>query len=291
MILVTGATGNVGVELVNKLSSGGHPVRAFVRGRTRAAGIALPGTELIEGDFTRPETWLRALAGVERLFLLIPSSAEVEQQQRDFVDAAKQAGVRHIVKLSQLGANERSSARFMRYHGAVENYIRESGIAYTFLRPNLFMQGLLNFRPTISSQGAFYAAAGNAKVSIVDVRDIASVAAAALTKSGHEGKTYDITGAEALTHAEMSNQLSKATGKLIQYIEVPAEAMRQELLGFGMPAWQADGVLEDYEEYRRGEAAIATSTVRDVTGSEPTSFSQFAKDYAGKFFERAAGMP
>lgn len=291
MILVTGATGNVGAELVKKLSAGGHAVRAFVRSRTGAAGIALPGTELIEGDFTRPETCLRALAGVERLFLLVPSSAEVEQRQRNFVDAAKQTGVRHIVKLSQLGANERSAARFTRYHGAVENYIRESGIAYTFLRPNLFMQGLLNFRAAISSQGAFYASAGNAKVSLVDVRDIASVAAEALTKSGHEGKTYDITGPEALTHSEMADQLSKATGKLIQYIEVPAEVLRQALLGFGMPAWQADGLLEDYEQYRRGEAAIVTSTVHDVTGSEPTSFSQFTKDYAGKFLERAAGTP
>ena len=111
---------------------------------------------MVEGDFYQPETFGRALAGVDRLFLLIPSSAEVEAQQRGFVDAAKRAGVRHIVKLSQLGADVHSTGRFQRYHGAVEDYIRNSGIELTFLRLNLFMQGLLNFRSVIAkAPGAF----------------------------------------------------------------------------------------------------------------------------------------
>ena len=160
MILITGATGNVGVELVKKLSGGGEPVRAFVRNRAQAQAIALPGIELVEGDFTKPETFAPALEGVDRLFLLIPSCAEVEQQQRNFVDAAQLSKVKHIVKLSQLGADKKARGRFQRYHGAVENYILKSGIPFTFLRPNLFMQGLLNFRSAISSQSALYAPAG-----------------------------------------------------------------------------------------------------------------------------------
>jgi uncharacterized protein YbjT (DUF2867 family) len=150
-----------------------------------------------------------ALDGVDRLFLLIPSSSEVEQQQRHFVDAAKRSKVRHLVKLSQLAADEHAAGRFQRYHAAVEKHILKSDIPYTFLRPNLFMQGLFNFRSTIASRGAFYAPGGDARVSIVDVRDIASIAAKALTELGHAGKTYDITGPEALTHAEMAQQLSK----------------------------------------------------------------------------------
>lgn len=126
-----------------------------------------------------------ALDGVDRLFLLIPSSSEVEQQQRNFVDAAKRSKVRHLVKVSQLAGDEHAAGRFQRYHAAVEKRILKSGIPYTFLRPNLFMQGLLNFRSTIASEGAFYAPAGDAKVSIVDVRDIASNAARALTEWGH----------------------------------------------------------------------------------------------------------
>ena len=145
MILITGATGNVGAELIKKLSEHGTPARAFVRDRAQARAIALPGIEIVEGDFTKPETLTRALVGVDRLFLLIPSSSQVEKQQRGFVDAAKRSGVRHIVKLSQLGADTHSPGRFQRYHGAVENHILRSGIAHTFLRPNLFMQGLLKF--------------------------------------------------------------------------------------------------------------------------------------------------
>ena len=190
MILITGATGNIGVELVKRLSGAGQSVRAFVRSRTNAKTIHLPGIELVEGDFAEPKTFTPALENVDRLFLLIPSSAEVEQQQRNFVDAAKRSKIKHIVKLSQLGADEKAPGRFQRYHGAIEKYIVKADLPYTFLRPNLFMQGLLNFRVTISSQGVFYAPAGNANVSVVDVRDIASVAARVLKESGHEGNHH-----------------------------------------------------------------------------------------------------
>jgi uncharacterized protein YbjT (DUF2867 family) len=289
MILVTGATGNVRVELVKRLSKTGEPVRAFVRNRKHAQTIALPGIQFAEGDFTEPRTFTAALDNVDRLFLLIPSSADVEQQQNNFIDAARRSGVGHNVKVSQLSADEGAPARFQRYHGAVEKHIQKSGIPYTFLRPNLFMQGLLNFRSTISWQGVFYAPAGNAKVSAVDVRDIAAVAAKALTESGQEGKTYDITGPEALTHEEMAAQLSKAVGKPIKYIDVPPEVMRQTLVGFGMPVWQADGLVEDYDHYRRGEAATVTSTVHDITGKGATTFLQFAEDYAEQFLAKATG--
>ena len=210
MILITGATGNIGVGLVKILSGAGQSARAFVRNPARRQAITILGIELVEGDFAKPETSMPALDGVD---LLIPSSSEVEQQQRNFVDAAKRSKVRHLVKVSQLAADEHAAGRFQRHHAAVEKQILKSGILYTFLRPNLFIEGLLNVRSTISSEGAFYAPAGDAKVSIVDARDIASLAARALTEWGHAGKTDDITGPEALTHAEMAQQLSKAVGK------------------------------------------------------------------------------
>jgi uncharacterized protein YbjT (DUF2867 family) len=172
---------------------------------------------------------------------------------------------------------------FLRYHAAVEAAIQVSGMTYTFLRPNLFMQGLLNFRSTITSQSAFYAAIGDAKVSVVDVRDIADVAVAALTEAGHEGKIYDLTGSQALTHTEMAEYLSAALKRQIAFVDIPPEQMREAMVGFGMPAWQADGLIEDYAHYRRNEAAVVSSGVQDAIGQEPRSFKIFTCDYATKF--------
>jgi uncharacterized protein YbjT (DUF2867 family) len=142
------------------------------------------------------------------------------------------------VKLSQFGADAHSHGRFQRYHAAVEAALQASGIAYTVLRPNLFMQSLLNFRSTIATHNACYAAAGDAKISAVDVRDIADVAVAALTESGHEGKLYELTGPRALTHAEMAECLSRVLGRRVAFVDIPPEAMRDALLGVGFPVWQ-----------------------------------------------------
>jgi uncharacterized protein YbjT (DUF2867 family) len=204
-------------------------------------------------------------------------------QQGNVVDAARRRGVKHVVKLSQYAADVHAPGRFQRYHAAVEQHIRESGIPWTFLRPNLFMQGLLMLRATIAAEGVVYAGAGDARVSVIDVRDIAAVGAHVLTEPGHDGKTYSLTGPEALTHAELAARLSQALGRSIRYVDIPPEAMRQALLGFGMPEWQADGLVEDYAHYRRGEAAEVTTTVRDLTQSDPTTFAQFAVDYASAF--------
>ena len=214
---------------------------------------------------------------------MTPSSERAEAQQTTFVELARRAGVRHIVKLSQLAAASASPVRFLRYHAAVEQAVRESGLVYTFLRPNLFMQGLLGFRTSIVAQGKFFAAASDARISAIDVRDIAAVAAVALTERGHEGRTYDLTGPQALTHSEMAAHLSDALGRRVEFIDVSPEAMRGALVSVGLPPWQADGLLEDYAHYRRGEAAAVFSGVQDVTGQAPRTFATFARDYARAF--------
>ena len=147
--------------------------------------------ERVAGDFNDEGSVASALKDVERAFLLTNSSEQAETQQARFVDAARRAGVN---KLSQWAADSNSPVRFLRYHAAVEQRIKDSGIAYTFLRPKLFMQGFLAFREPIARQGQFFAAIGEARISGVDVRDIAAVAAAALTEDGHEGKIYNLTG-------------------------------------------------------------------------------------------------
>jgi len=282
-ILVTGATGSNGTEIIKRLSAQNIQVRAMVRNPDRAKEIALPNVEVVEGNFDRPETLLEALTEVDSAFLLTNSTEHAEAQQLAFVDAARQSGVKHIVKLSQFAADAHSPVRFLRYHAAVEAAIQASGMTYTFLRPNLFMQGLLNFRSTITSQNAFYAAIGDAKVSVVDVRDIADVAVAALTEAEHEGKIYDLTGPQALTHTEMAEYLSAALKRQIAFVDIPPDQMREAMVGFGMPAWQADGLIEDYAHYRRNEAAAIASGIEDATGQAPRSFKTFACDYATIF--------
>jgi len=283
-VLITGATGNVGRELINTLSGQGVRFRAMVRSRTDAKFFSqLPGGDAVLGDFNDPASLAQALQGIRKAFLLTPSSKQAEVQQLHFVEQAQQAGVQHIVKLSQLAADVHSPVRFLRYHAIVEQAIQQSGMAFTFLRPNLFMQGLLGFRQSIAEQGEFFAAIGEARISMIDVRDIAAVAAVVLTQAGHEGNVYTLTGPQALSHTDVADQLTTALGHPVQFVDIPPAVMRAELTKAGFPDWQADGLIEDYAHYARGEAALVSPSVQEVTGKPPRSCAQFAQDYAPIF--------
>jgi uncharacterized protein YbjT (DUF2867 family) len=280
-ILVSGATGNTGRPLVEALVRLGAPVRAMVR--DRASQARLPdGVQVAVADFGDPASLAAALDGAGQAYLVTPSSEQAEAQQKRFADLAAQAGVRHLVVLSQLAAAEDSPVRFLRYHAAVERHVRDLGIGYTFLRPNLFFQGLLALAKPIAAESRFFAPVGDAAVSAVDVRDIADVAAATLTEDGHQGATYTLTGPAAVTHAEMAAALGAALGREITFTDVPPEAFAESLRGV-LPPWQVEGLLEDYAHYRRGEAAAVSSAVADVTGRPPRDVAQFARDYAPAF--------
>jgi uncharacterized protein YbjT (DUF2867 family) len=279
-IFITGATGSVGTQLVKKLAVLDIPFKALVR--TRDSGNllrSLPNAEIVVGDMADENSLIDALQGIDSAFLLTNSSEEAACLQLNFVNAAYKAGVKHIVKLSQFAADEHSPVRFLRYHANVENRIKELGITYTFLRPNLYMQGLLAFRDHIKTEGRFYASIGNAAVSVVDVRDIAAVAAIALTEPGHKNKTYNITGPEALTHYQIADVFSRILGKQITFIDVTPEQMEGALHAARFPEWQVGGLLEDYAHYARGEAATVYPTINDVTNISATSFEQFVDDY------------
>ena len=280
-ILVSGATGTIGSALAKLLAEKGIPFRALVR--PTGATPHIPGAEVVEGDLNDQKSLKNALSGIERAFLLTNSSPEAESLQIAFVDAAKAAGVQHIVKLSQYAAHRDSPVRFLRYHAAVEEKILASGMAYTFLRPNLFMQGLLGFREPIIQQGKFFATIGEAPVSLVDIRDIAEVAAAALTNPVHENRIYTLTGPQAITHRQIAATLSAALGRDIQYIDVPPDAMHQALIAAGFPEWQAAGLIEDYAHYGRGEAAEVSGDIEAVTGRAARDFNRFVEDYAEAF--------
>jgi uncharacterized protein YbjT (DUF2867 family) len=261
-ILVTGVTGNTGSAILTHLIERGANVRAMVH--RSADGSKLPaGMTPIVANFDDADSMAAALRGIGRAYLVTPSSERAEQQQLRFVDLVAKAGVRKLVVLSQLAADERSPVRFLRYHTAVERHVADIGIDYTFLRPNLFFQGLLAFASSIASTNRFFAPIGNAAVSAVDVRDIASVAVAALTESGHENRTYNLTGPRAITHGQMAAALSAAVGRTITFVDVTPDEFARSLEGI--------------------EASATSDAVQKITGVPPIAVEKFASDYASQF--------
>jgi uncharacterized protein YbjT (DUF2867 family) len=282
MILITGATGTNGREVVEQLSAKGVRARAMVRKREGVKLPRTPNVEFVNGDFDDASSLDDALAGVERAFLLSPSSAEQVAREANFIRAAKRAGVRHVVKFSILGADPNSPSRLIRRHGEAEKVLEDSGVAFTMLRPHYFMQNLLWYTDDIKSQGVFYASLPETyKHSHVDARDNAAVAVAALTEPGHEGKVYHITGPEALTYCDVAEMLSQAIGKKARY-DSSRESYARFLKKIGL---DADEVLELDACVANGvgDGSAVTNTVVEITQQQPLRFVQFANDYSRAF--------
>lgn len=281
-ILVTGATGNTGRAVAQALVARGVAPLVMGRRPTDAARMPEGVGDLRTADFDDPDSLSRALKGVTRVYLVTPSTERAQEQQLDFVQRAESAGVQHVVLLSQLASTPNSPVRFLRYHAAVEQRIRDADLRFTFLRPNLFQQGLLLFAAGIKSYQAFSAPIGDAAVSLVDVRDIGDVAAAALTEPDHDGQVYTLTGPQALTHAQIAAQIADATGSEVSFTDADPQEFRAQLDGL-MPAWQADGLIEDYAHYRRGEAAQISDAIPRVLGRPARPLDAFLRENAAAF--------
>ena len=283
MILVTGATGNVGSEVVRQLRAGRHAVRAFVRDGDAAATTIGEGVEIASGDMTRPESLAAALRGVDRVYLLSALGPNLREIEAGAIETMKRAGVRHVVKHSNLGADVEPGITLPRWHRAGEKLLESSGMAWTFVRPTGFMSNALGWARTIAATGAVYAPAGQGKLAVVDPRDIAAVAVAALTRPGHENKAYDVTGPAALSTAEQVDVLAKALGKPIRYVDVPEAAARSQMLEMGMPPVIVDAMLEFMALVRAGQGERVSEDVQRVTGRPPRSFEAWVRDHIAAF--------
>jgi uncharacterized protein YbjT (DUF2867 family) len=283
MILITGATGAVGKELVKRLARPAERVRALVRDRNRAASIGFPGVDLVEGDFAKVETLDDAMSGVHKAFLLTAPGPDQLDYESRFLEAASRSNLKHIVKLSALGADPDSEARLLRAHGESERRLIASGIPYTVLRPNQFMQNFLSMRDPIIHRGEFYAPMGDGRISLVDVRDVAAVAAGVLEEYGHEDKVYDITGPEALTYAGVAERFTEALAKPVTYVDVAPEKMAEILVQAGISEWMTDALLELYAYWKFNGAAEVSGAVRHVAKKDPISFRDFAHEYSTAF--------
>src|SRR5258708_2721364 len=216
MILVTGATGLNGKELLRRLSAKGIAARALVRNPAKAEAIAaLPQVEIVQGDMARPETLEPALHGIDRAMLISSSDPMMLEVQSNFIDAARKAGVKHIVKLSGIMPELDSAFRFARMHGEIEKRLEASGVAFTHLRAGEFMPAYFRQAPAIAAKGAMFLPMADARIASIDVGDIAEVAVTVLTKPGHEDKIYPLTGPETLTMKEGTEKSSHPNGRNI----------------------------------------------------------------------------
>jgi PPOX class probable F420-dependent enzyme len=285
MILVTGATGLSGSAVIRACVNTRLPVRALVRDPAKAAVLSIPDTvEVAEGDMLKPATLDGVLDGVERALMISGPDEHILETQCTFIDAAKRAGVRHIVKLSGMGCWGGAKFRLARMHAEVERYLEGSGVAWTHLRPSTFMQTFLLEVPTILSDGTVNLPMADAKLSPVDVDDIAQVAVALLRGSGHEGKRYEMTGPEALTMNEIAERISSAIDRPVRYVDTDPADYRNTLLAGGIPAYFADAMDELFSERRHGsdESSVDLST-HGVFGVTATTFAEFVRRNADVF--------
>ena len=280
MILVTAASGTVGQAVYQSLSKSGAAVRAGVH-HPRAFLARYPSADAVELDFARPETFGAALRGAGAVFLLTPLHEHMPAWVTSFIAAAKVAGVSRVIRLSALGADWRSAITLGRVHRVAERAVEASGLDFTILRPNAFMQNYINhFGATIRADSAFYLPQGEGRVSVIDVRDIAAVTMQVLAGRDHGGKTYELTGAIALSNYDIADIFSKTLGRTIRYVDVAEPVAADALVKQGMSPWLRGVIMELYAVSRANAAAGVSTHVRELLGREPTDFPQFIADHA-----------
>ncbi len=282
-VLVTGATGTVGREVVPRLAVAGVKVRAGAR---HPEMLALPEdyVDTIVMDLRNPADLDRALEEVEKILYVSPLDETMAEHAALMVERAQAHGVRHLVRLSALGVDYPREITLGKVHGEVERIIRGSGIEWTFLRPNSFMQNFITYwGESIRKRNAFFIPQRQGRVSMIDARDIADVAVATLTKDGHTGKVYELTGPEALSNHDVAKTLSAVLGREISYMDIPIEEARNTLAGQGMSEWEIKIILELFEMSAADEAAEVTGTVEQLTGSAPIRFEAFVQDFSHAF--------
>jgi uncharacterized protein YbjT (DUF2867 family) len=254
-----------------------------VRNPTKADGLKAQGVETVAGDLRQPETLPDALQGVDKVFVVTPLVPDQVQMRAALIAAAKAAGVKHVVMSTGIGAAPDAPVQIGRWHGENQKQLQDSGVAWTFIQPGFFMQNLLMYAEAIREKGEFYMPLNGGKVSWIDARDIAAVAAKALLEPGHANQAYPVTGPEALSGAELADILTDVSGHPVRYVPISLDQAKQAMTGMGMPQALADAMNELYALAPAGHLAGVLDTVEKVTGRPARSFNQFAKDYATAF--------
>lgn len=279
-ILITGATGNVAGTILPHLAGKGVTVRALVRDPAKAAKL---GVETVQGDLEYHHALPKAFAGADTVVIIHPPGPRAPAQSSNALWAAKQAGVKRIVRLSAIGAGYDAPTINGRMHGLSDHEVVASGLAYTIIKPHFFLQNLLGNAPQIAKDGTLFYAMGDGKLPMIDVRDIGEFFARVLLTDGHDGKTYTITGPSAVTFHEFAAAVSRATGKPVAYVPVPVEAAVQGMKSWGMDDWMVGMMIDYMAAYARSWASDVTPDFQQVVGRPSRSVDEFARDFASAF--------
>jgi len=283
MILIIGGTGRLGREAVRLLSASGiRQVRVLVRDPVKAVSLASTTVEIILGDIRDSKSLYRAMRNVGHVFVIPPNIHDQAEVEGLIYHTARRAGVSHVVKLSTVKADVNSTCRFFREHAIAEGYLKGSGVGFTILQPNSYMQNLLWFAQEIKSRGTFSLPMGDAQTAPVDVRDVACVAAAVLSEEIHGGVTYSITGPQKFSFADVAKELSTTMGREVKYRDVAPADFLAMLIRSGVPSRYAREVTAAWGVAREGKPTI-TDVVLKIARKKPRTFEQFSRDYANAF--------
>ncbi|WP_174613810.1 SDR family oxidoreductase [Virgibacillus ihumii] len=283
MILVTGATGKIGRLVVQHLLNKGVPVRVFVRNERAFDDVENPSLELAIGTFEDTKSIEKAVEGVDRIFLVARDNPEQVSQHDNVIKVAEQCGVNHIVKLSAFGASRNSPIALMRWHAETEKQLRNSKLNWTFLRPHLYMQNLLRFGTQVATGSTFSAPMGSHNFALVDIRDIAEVAAKVLVDSDHVSKVYTLTGPSAITFKEIAEHLSDIFNQSINYNQLSPEEFYQMLLSNETPSWRAYDLAYIAEAYPGDRKSLITNDTNILLNRPARSIRTFLSDYQTTF--------
>jgi uncharacterized protein YbjT (DUF2867 family) len=282
MILVTGATGNIGTELVKQLVAKGSPLRVISRDEKKVSHLR-PEIGRVIGDRHEPLVVQRALQDVEKVFVLAALFDSDHESDRLLINQAKSTGVRQIVLISSGTVHLAEKNGIGALHREIELLVEASGIPWTFLRPGGFMSNAFQWVDTIKSQAKVFNPAGEGKFAPISPYDIAAVAALTLTSSGHEGKAYDLTGSQVLSIHDQVTILSKAIDKHIQCIDIPIEAAAERMRANGFPEILIQGMRDVWSRTRSGESTFQTNEVEKLTGRPAQTFETWCYEHRAAF--------
>ena len=283
MILVTGATGRAGSQVVRALRERDQEVRAFVRDPKRALELLGEEVEPAVGDLADASSVRAALEGVDGLVLSCADDPRRVEWETGAIDAATAAGGTRNVRLSTIGAEPGAPTAFWDWHGRIDQHLRRAEADWVVLQSSFYMSNLLAGAEQVAREGRLFAPAGEARVAMIDPRDVGAVAAAVASGEGEAAQTYLLTGLEAITFAQAAEALSAATARRVEFVDVPDEGARQGLVGAGMPEFVAEQLVRIFGMLRRGVAEQVTDSVERLSGRPPRSFAQFAREHARLF--------